>query len=666
MSTLRNIRLTRLLLNCRFLVATTLGVFPALMLAHGSDDGAAIRTFVDRCQKLVNEQFREVRIQNSPIHQWPSNAEQRFCPTNHRAFSHTQSHNRTMREPQARLRWEAGGNQGIAAPESMGACEGAVWSLQEAFVKVRDQFSERCKSQSRELGEFRAQCLGERANIQIECPGRAAELHRRNSESATRIADQANQIRSSLVRFAEANRKLMEKYEADLRALRTLPPAAETTTIALSERNVVAGPRPNPFSGGVSTEQEYLQLLAGGNNASLARLQTPIESAAQIPPSPQTSEGPLLLEVRQAQQAQGKFREAVEQFAQEHRKLSEGLASSLERFRNPTNQNDRPGQHIQNLAPLATGGLGILNQRTSPPPTPLTSPASVVPGSLPLSGALPLLAAGASGMAQSRGSSGSSASNLPSVIQGPLEHSAPSLKGTEFGRAEEELTPQQPLGTTINGTDVGNNKSENDVNRTGPAAPLSEGAGLGLTAAKGGPGDNDSGAESRFTQRKPAGKETNGPQGDTSLDLAAGGQGLSFQEDLTPKKTDRSNTDGVGEVTNLLGQMKNLFNLDDPFGASGGSTAGFSNPFAAGETNQITALGEQNENGLDWAAGNDSTHSPFVTATDEANPWTKSDQSQSEVRRPAETDSIFKRVRLTHQRAMARGLVVLSFGEIPQ
>jgi hypothetical protein len=126
-----------------------------------------------------------------------------------------------------------------------------------------------------------------------------------------------------------------------------------------------------------------------------------------------------------------------------------------------------------------------------------------------------------------------------------------------------------------------------------------------------------------------------------------------------PKKVDSS-----GDVSSLLGQMKDLFNFDDAGGMPGGSEGmpdlGQNNPFGGEEGGDLAAANEEftgSDEGSEDEAGRQyaSNEEEIIGSPTQARAYLGGIETP-----------LFKRVKSRHKRCMEKGLVILGLGKLPQ
>lgn len=155
--------------------------------------------------------------------------------------------------------------------------------------------------------------------------------------------------------------------------------------------------------------------------------------------------------------------------------------------------------------------------------------------------------------------------------------------------------------------------------------------------------------------------------GATAGDLGGGGKsddslkpfGGELLAGPAPKKVDAS-----GDVSSLLGQMKDLFNFDDTGGMPGGSEGmpdlGQAGPFT-GEEGAVPGEGSADEfTGVE--GGEEESGRQFASQEDEIIGST----TQVRAYLGGIETPLFKRVKSRHKRCMEKGLVILGLGKIPQ
>lgn len=274
-----------------------------------------------------------------------------------------------------------------------------------------------------------------------------------------------------------------------------------------------------------------------------------------------------------------------------------------------------------------------------------TNAASAIAGGS--TGALPALAlmgaAGAAGIAMGKKSAGSSSLGSSTAgIDGPVMTPNNKADGTEFGGSENPTGPATLPTTALDSTD--NDKDAEIAAENTPA-----GNNAALAAALGG-GASVMPGKSK-TNREVSSTPSTAPAGDEALN--------NFGGELRPAPRPSSPTDTAGnDVTNLLGKMKDLFNMDDTFGAGmpppDMSSGGAVHPASGGP------VGGGDEYVGDDYSGADEYHADgeYEGGADEAyqgsNPM-----GDIEV-------TLFRRVHARHVKCMEKGLVLLMSQELPE
>jgi hypothetical protein len=307
------------------------------------------------------------------------------------------------------------------------------------------------------------------------------------------------------------------------------------------------------------------------------------------------------------------------------------------------NKLDTPGNPVTANA-LKYGGAavplaGSLLQNNGADPTSSIAGAST--------GALPALAmvgaAGAAGMAMgSKSVSGSDGGSSLGGAERPVTTPTNKTDGTEFGGDKNAQgpapLPASPLGSTE--TNKGEKSAETNT------AVASNGA---LAAALGG-----------GASLMPGKSKKNRDVASATPSTAAGGDEAlkPFAGDLRPAPRPSSSPDTAGnDVSNLLGKMKDLFNMDETFGGdmppapdmSAGSPAHPAGGGPAGDE----YVGDDYSGSEDYQAGEDYSSGEEETYQG-SNPM-----GDIEV-------TLFRRVHARHVKCMEKGLVLLMSQELPE
>jgi hypothetical protein len=345
----------------------------------------------------------------------------------------------------------------------------------------------------------------------------------------------------------------------------------------------------------------------------------------------------------------------------EAKKLVSALAAKLKTLKNQEEQGSdaqlaafREG--LRRNLDSASGGDGYIKKITDVAPTlaPVAgslltntgNPASTIASGS--TGALPALAlvgaAGAAGIAMGQKNTGSSGlGSSTGGIEGPVMTPNNKAEGTEFGGKENAQAPAPLPGSPLgpNGNDTAEKAVEGDT------AVASNGA---MAAALGG-GASVMPGKSKNNREVASASPSAAPGGDEAL--------KTFGGELRPSPRPSASPDSAGnDVSNLLGKMKDLFNMDDSFGGGGMPPPDMSSGGPVYPANGGSAGGDD-YNGEEYAGGDDyQAEGEYQGGAEEAyqgsNPM-----GDIEV-------TLFRRVHARHVKCMEKGLVLLMSQELPE
>jgi hypothetical protein len=273
-----------------------------------------------------------------------------------------------------------------------------------------------------------------------------------------------------------------------------------------------------------------------------------------------------------------------------------------------------------------------------------TAPASSIAGS---SGALPALAlagaAGAAGMALGQKSAASSSLGSPAAgVEGPVMTPNNKASGTEFAGNDTDQGAPLPAGAL--GSEDG--AGQEDKNETAGTTTTN---GAAFAAATGGGASVMPSSDKQKTKREVASEAANASFG--------GEEALTpFSGDLRPAPRPAASNDSAGnDVSNLLGKMKDLFNLDENFGMDSPPP----DMFAGGSASASAGTAGNN-----YPAGDEYTGEEEYQAEEE---YGESDDTYQGASPMGDIEvTLFRRVHARHVKCLEKGLVILLSQDLPE
>jgi hypothetical protein len=428
---------------------------------------------------------------------------------------------------------------------------------------------------------------------------------------------------SKALHVAIENYKRDRKYLDEAYSQRAQAAAAEPLTEVPGHAEI------KPGNGNRISFEDYREALAGT-----------IVDGAEKPHGKLRREGPLIEEEQIAKKTLDKFLDAFSIQVRQKQKVADDSSSKM---KGQLNEIDKSGsvsdnKFVPNTVTGAAGASQLLSQ--GPSTAPLASLAAPATGA----GAL-AAAAGAGALASNSLSEKSAEASKPSAAAAPMEAPAEAPPGRVAMLGDPESAND------------GHGAVESQANNVKTDAPLGEPGVFSPPPAPGGDGASRMVASKKAREPAAPGPAMQ-PGADGKPEESLG----SFHQALEPRAVSKRSADNPGgEVANLLGQMKNLFNFDENPGAGGGPSAGFTaTPGAgggAGGSAEESAAGEPPE--------------PQQTAADEAGPAQEGAANPGAAKHTEEQSSqygkldtaLFRRVRTCHQRSMEKGLVLYGLKE---
>ncbi|MGZ3694514.1 MAG: hypothetical protein ACXWQO_10065 [Bdellovibrionota bacterium] len=500
-------------------------------------------------------------------------------------------------------------NDGRATDDHNGACQLSYWEMLNHFKRMKDAYHGYCEkvAEAQEVGENCAKknsiqspedCLKDLTDKQKE----ATDIFEKIKENYLEKAAQALKPRKDM------NVELKNIFRTDANTFKT-------------ELTVSSAPDHYPGSKGFADIYEYKEYVAP--DAPVANL----KSARQ-----RNADGLLIEEQDLAADNVENYLKKVDEFKTKGDALAKSLNSYSDNIRKRIDKSS-PTDKFGTAAAVAPAGLAALNQ----PKTPAVAAAAVTPSvSGAASAALPFAALGMAAASRS-GSSTSGSAASPTLPTGPAAPAAP-IASTGFGG------DRSPAGA---GTHVSDALKASEEKKT-DSTPV--------VAAVANPFSADG------ASRAVAIKRVSKNEGGDGAPRAAENFANTSDAGIIPlggfHPPSRPSSSPANEVTNLLGQMKSLFNFDEPAGGGGSSGA----TFGGGAPNMGGVLPSPGAGGV--VAASEDGAAPEVPAT--APGVTQEEGSINSEGLSNQSDSLFVRVHKRHERYQQRGLLVVNLGGIRQ
>ena len=465
-----------------------------------------------------------------------------------------------------------------------------------------------------------------------DCTESIRKMSRALEDDYSHTRDLVGKLKKYLDQLKKQNEGAVKDYSQDLSRFN-----AQGNRLTADVSSVTIDPR----RGGVSTPEAYLERLVKlPANRDIASFQGRV-----FRPGP-AEWGEIILEQKRASDVSHAFMEKLDSYLVTQQRFKESLdKAGFKDYKPPTTNNDwmtKAGQFAPVAGTAASGLSGVVGA------TPNAAAA-----------ALPLAAAAGAGAALSR------------------QNASSSSLGSAFEAGAMGMSQGAAKNATVEATNLA------------PTAPAAAAGGVLPTLAAEGPGEKKEKASdderspasaggtfipgalaasgSSMTTGKAAGGKTTATTGGSG-----GTEGLldAFSDDLKPATAvtpPKKSSDGMTEVTNMLGQMKNLFNFDDN-GSQPPADPNAFEPVASSEASPA-AGGDEFNDGFTYG-GNYDTVAEGTSAEDEALSSLGPGASREEIAQAAQFGSVstplFQRVHRRHRVAIERGLVVQEFGRLPQ
>lgn len=446
-----------------------------------------------------------------------------------------------------------------------------------------------------------------------------------------------------------------DAYQADLGKLeryftkRTKSATAPTLTDSLPDDPSVKAANGNRDTQQSNSLQDYYALLHGIDLA-------PASGVRQTS-SITHSSGKLIAEEDVAMNALKNYGDAFQKQLVGYREKAEGLAdwSSSLISKNGLNgpAGDSPVKKLTNYAPDITTSAGAAQKLLGNDTTgaAISGAASHAPiAAMAAAAGLGALAVKSFGSADK--SAAGSSSEAPALPNGTGKNEMPATTNLTDPTADQRSAATGKPGPVLGGTTVPVAKAD-----PANAGPVSGNVSNSFSSGEG-------------SSRMLAGRRSAATGAPASTTAETGGGipvadlGSSFTQNLEPKPSPKAPAQSPGsEVANLLGQMKNLFNFDEPPPGGGGAPGGGA-PMPGGGAPDVGAGGSPALGGGDMPGGGPDAPAQAMADAGESPAGGASAPDQAHGSPFGRIDtSLFQRVRARHHRCMERGLVLYGLKE---
>lgn len=539
--------------------------------------------------------------------------ENSYCKKNHNQGAlagHNKIQNRSL-IPKLRSR-ELRKNQNI--PHTYGRCEATLTAVNTSFRALTTARENSCDETAERLTQFE-RCLAT-DSIDPSCETAYKNIVAALGRSHNSIKTASEEVLQYIKKFPDLNKAAKDNYKKDKDQLEiyNTKHAADPVAARANTTNL-----PNPENGAAATVEDYMDRLGIARHNSVNR----INSVAAA--------GSLINEQNNAEIFAREFTKAILAFkAKEVAASSELTREFQRRIKHLANKKTGERSVIDQLAPVAGPAVGAVTPFLGGAAT-APAAAAAVSGSaasaLPALGAVALAGAAVGSSAASRQSF--DAGGIPSPQAPAAALPTSNLLGDAAATATKAALPGS---SPLKQVDV-----EKATNEGGAPPPN-----LFLAGAS-----SQNGGKLRPTKKaSPTTVEATTPD---EVPASFGGE---LKPGPRPKKDD-----GMGEVSSLLGQMKNLFNFDEGLGMdpmAGGMpldpNAAFRDP--------ATSSGGGSTGGEEYYG-------------DSSEPSEESVGEEGEIEQASGaiggvTISLFSRVHNRHRICMEKGLVLNGIGGIPE
>jgi hypothetical protein len=526
------------------------------------------------------------------------------------------------------------------SPEEDGICYMAYDAIQNSYKKYFEWKRENCHQFNQLLGNAIS------CGVNSNCKGKWRAIALKAAQMKQGVDSYYKQIPDFLGRIELGLRQAQKDYQIDWDSIRknqsALPPETANRVANGSDATESLCKDANPQNGGKVTCDDYIKKLTKTENV-----------RALFQPSNQATDftsGPLIVEEDNASKKIAKFnagfKEVLLTWNNALGKIEEDATSISERIANGGGDDGIMNPLLKN--PSNVAGLA------GPASSLITGRGGDISGASALPALTGLAAAGVTAGAAMSKSNFTGASAAPGM----------SGNNPEAGAASPNSVGASPTGGTVFGGDLGNGKSDPGRSPASPFAtannntqPTTDGVKT-MDPATYTPNGSSAGASRPLTGKTALPSKTDNTAAPAMATDAGKKDDMlgGFSTSLDPRNSKPPTSVG-GEVASLLGQMKNLFNLDEAGGPGpGGPGMGGPGGGPAGPAGSEGAPGAE-------LAG---TPDGGPAAQEAAAPDPKHASQGSEA---AETHfgsldkSLFARIRYRHIRCMEKGLLLYGLRE---
>lgn len=579
--------------------------------ADGVEVSNAVKTkFLDDCIKRYRKNFEPIKTARLGLFYLKPSDHKKFCAKNYNDGRKVPNNEVTAAEiPKLKI-----GNREMKVGESLGACESTIEGVRISFETLTAERIDNCQKTANALEKFSA-CIANK-DPAINCDPQLDSIAGEYEKADTRNKSAVDKVTKYVKKLPKFNTKAVTKFKADMELIKQHFAQNSTNPLEPSKvsRSLANNTLPKPENGGVDTIEEYIPRL-GMSPPNVTLLSEVFESSLQK-------------EQDHAKELADKFVAQLDAFNSTE---STKFRTDMQEWRSLIGKRVTPDKStIDSVAPLAAPAATVATQfmgNTTPAAAAAISGGSALPAALGVGG---LALAGAA--INNKAAAGSS---LPSG-QAPAAQVAQETAGLDSTNllGEGGAVATKPL-------DVANNAAA-----AGAKTESFE------TAAAGANGIfSSSSASIKNGGKIRPDKKPNLAGPVAAPDEAAPG---AFGGDLRPSPRPKKD-DGMGEVSSLLGQMKNLFNFDEGAGMEGGGIPAPA-PFP-GASSRDPASDTYSSSGEEYGGSEEYAESD-APAEEEV--------VQGSGVMGANGSTLFKRVHERHRVCMEKGWVLSGLGGIPE
>jgi hypothetical protein len=565
--------------------------------------------FFDPCLKRFDDQFKSVGTTRLKLMKLKQGDAEKYCEKNHNQGN--PALNNKVNGPAPRLSTQSRTQNGF--PSHFGACEMSIEATRISFEALTVERLANCHQSADRLTQFTT-CM-EKSDGSDTCNSQYRAI-----VSHLQVTNQKNlslntQVHNYVKNFPALNQKAIDRYKEDQKRIEAYfnRPTDSSLQPASLELAVAENRLPAPSRGGAESIEIYSEKLG------ISRPSISATTASAL------TEPNLLKEQEEAHELAKEFSTKLADFkSKEHRVFQNEVNDWTEKIKNPTDNTSMIGK----VAPIAGPAMGAAGQLMGGAAAAPAAAAAVSGASaLPALGAVAAASAALGGAAARANGGASGASESPFAGAQPNPLATPGAAALFDEKPAPAAAPNAPIPSPEPLAIAG------DQNFSSPA--------------KGALGSSGSSLKNGGRLR-PAEKPNAATAQSSASEMPA-----SFGSDLRPSPRPKKD-DGMGEVSSLLGQMKNLFNFDEGAGMGGSMPldmpGGTENPTRSIASDDYSSAGGEYEN----------TEENYEEA-----------QANYEVVEgsgvvSANGSSLFKRVHERHRICLEKGWVLHGLGGIPE